>query len=133
MRRGFDPKPFLIALTSAANAGSAATIIGNPQNILIGQSGELDFFAFMAVCGPPALAALVITYGVVLLVWRGRFTALDPRVQHGPADETGLRTLDRSGLVKAVIATGLLLGLFATSLPRTEGVLLVAGALLISR
>ncbi len=133
MRRGLDPKPFLIALTSAANAGSAATIIGNPQNILIGQSGGLDFFAFLAVCGPPALAALVITYGVVLLVWRGRFTAVDPRVQHGPADTAAVRALDRSGLAKALIATVLLLGLFATSLPRTEGVLLVAGGLLISR
>ena len=86
MRRGLDPKPFLIALTSAANAGSAATIIGNPQNILIGQSGGLDFFAFMLVCGPPALAALVISYLVVLVVWRGRFALVDPRVQHGSPD-----------------------------------------------
>ena len=43
LRRGLDPRPFLIALTAAANAGSAATIIGNPQNILIGQFGGLDF------------------------------------------------------------------------------------------
>lgn len=133
LRRGLDPKPFLIALTSAANAGSGATIIGNPQNILIGQSGGLDFFAFMAVCGPPALAALVITYGVVLLVWRGRFAAVDPRVQHGSPDASAARALDRSGLVKALVATVVLLDLFATSLPRTEGVLLVAGGLLISR
>jgi Na+/H+ antiporter NhaD/arsenite permease-like protein len=61
LRRGLDPRPFLIALTAAANAGSAATIIGNPQNILIGQFGGLDFLHFLAVCGPPAAAALVIT------------------------------------------------------------------------
>ena len=42
-RRGLDPKPFVIALASAANAGSAATLIGNPQNILIGQVGGLEF------------------------------------------------------------------------------------------
>ena len=53
--RGLDPRPFLIALAAAANAGSAATIIGNPQNILIGQIGGLDFWRFLAVCGPPAL------------------------------------------------------------------------------
>ena len=110
LRRGLDPKPFLIALTSAANAGSAATIIGNPQNILIGQTGNLDFFAFLAVCGPPALAALVISYLVVLVVWRGRF-ALDRPA--GPAwrrrDRDGA-ALDRAGLIKAVIATVLLLG-----------------------
>jgi Na+/H+ antiporter NhaD/arsenite permease-like protein len=133
MRRGLDPRPFLIALTAAANAGSSATIIGNPQNILIGQSGGLDFFAFLRVCGPPALTALVISYVVVLLVWRGRFALADPRVRHGSPDAATARALDRSGLIKALVATVLLLILFATSLPRTEGVLLVTGGLLISR
>ena len=131
LRRGFDPRPFLIALMSAANAGSAAIVIGNPQNILIGQSGGLDFFAFLAVCGPPALAGLLVTHAVVLAVWRGRFLLRDPRVQHGPPAASP--ALDRPGLVKALAATGALLLLFATPLPRTEGVLLVAGALLISR
>ncbi|HEX6012351.1 MAG TPA: anion transporter [Geminicoccaceae bacterium] len=130
-RRGLDPRPFLIALTSAANAGSAATVIGNPQNILIGQSGGLDFFAFLAVCGPPALVGLLVTYAVVLLAWRGRFELRDPRVQHGPPGAAP--ALDGPGLVKALVATGALLLLFATPLPRTEGVLLVAGGLLISR
>ena len=37
--RGLDPRPFLIALVGASNAGSAATLIGNPQNIYIGQAG----------------------------------------------------------------------------------------------
>ncbi|MDP1908641.1 MAG: SLC13 family permease, partial [Hyphomicrobium sp.] len=52
--RGMDPRPFLMALAGAANAGSAATVIGNPQNILIGQAGGLDFWKFAAVCAPPA-------------------------------------------------------------------------------
>ena len=38
-RRGLDPGPTSSALAAAANAGSAATLIGNPQNILIGQAG----------------------------------------------------------------------------------------------
>src|SRR5262245_44824088 len=33
-RRGLDPVPFLLALACAANVGSAATLIGNPQNML---------------------------------------------------------------------------------------------------
>ena len=40
--RWLDPRPYLIALASAANARSTATVIGNPQNILIGQVGRLD-------------------------------------------------------------------------------------------
>ncbi|HYD30933.1 MAG TPA: SLC13 family permease, partial [Azospirillaceae bacterium] len=49
--RGLDPRPYLIALAGAANAGSAATLIGNPQNILIGQVGGLDFWRFLGACG----------------------------------------------------------------------------------
>jgi Na+/H+ antiporter NhaD/arsenite permease-like protein len=39
IQRGLDARPFVIALAGGANAGSAATIIGNPQNILIGEVG----------------------------------------------------------------------------------------------
>ena len=133
LRRGLDPRPFLIALTASANAGSAATIIGNPQNILIGQFGGLDFVRFLAVCGPPAAAALVVTFTVVLLVWRGRFALHDPRVRHGAGAQAPEAGLDRGGLAKGLMATAALLALFATPLPHAEGVLLVAGALLISR
>ena len=71
-RRGLDPKPFVIALASAANAGSAATLIGNPQNILIGQVGGLEFWPFLAACGPPALVGLLCVQLVVAWLWRGR-------------------------------------------------------------
>src|SRR4051794_22002992 len=53
--RGLDPRPFLIALAGASNAGSAATLIGNPPNILIGEIGNLDFLTFLVACGVPAL------------------------------------------------------------------------------
>jgi Na+/H+ antiporter NhaD/arsenite permease-like protein len=35
-QRGLDAVPFLLGLACAANIGSAATLIGNPQNMLIG-------------------------------------------------------------------------------------------------
>jgi di/tricarboxylate transporter len=43
--RHISPVPFLLALACAANAGSAATLIGNPQNMFIGQSLHLSFAA----------------------------------------------------------------------------------------
>ena len=124
-RRGLDPKPFVIALAAAANAGSAATIIGNPQNILIGQVGGLDFWPFLAACGPPALVGLLCVQLVIAWLWRGRLAAHrhgSSRTGCGPA-----RPLDPKGLRKAVFYTVLLLTLFATPLPHVEGVLLVAG------
>jgi Na+/H+ antiporter NhaD/arsenite permease-like protein len=131
LRRGLDPWPFLIALTSAANAGSAATIIGNPQNILIGQVGDLGFWRFLGACGPPAVLALGVVHAVVAWVWRGRWALPEPRAMHEQADPAGL--LDRRGLLKAVFYTAILLALFVTPLPHVEGVLLVAGGLMLSR
>src|ERR1700756_2450719 len=72
--RGFDPRPFVIALVAATNAGSAATLIGNPQNILIGSLGRLDFWTFLAICAVPALFSLVVIFLVVWLQWHTRIT-----------------------------------------------------------
>ncbi len=132
MARGLDPRPYLIALAGAANAGSAATIIGNPQNILIAQSGQLDFWRFLGVCGVPALAGLALVYAVVRWQWRGRLGRADG-AGPGAGAEAGAVALDRPQLVKAVVATAALLALFTTSLPHETGVLLVAGAMLVSR
>jgi Na+/H+ antiporter NhaD/arsenite permease-like protein len=128
LQRGLDPRPYLIALASAANAGSAATVIGNPQNILIGQVGKLDFWGFVAACGPPALVALLIVFIVVSLVWR---EMLGPR-----ADRDGdieIPPLDRFGVGKAIAAAAVLLALFGTRLPHVSDVLLVTAVLLVSR
>ncbi|MFS2010929.1 SLC13 family permease [Azospirillum sp. CT11-132] len=126
--RKLDPRPYLIALAGAANAGSAATLIGNPQNILIGQVGHLDFWRFLAVCGGPALAAMAIVYGTVWLVWRGRFGM--PQEGGGQVAPVAL---DRWQLGKAVAATLVLLVLFTRDIPQEHSVLLVAGVMMISR
>jgi Na+/H+ antiporter NhaD/arsenite permease-like protein len=127
-RRGLDPRPFVIALAGGANAGSAATIIGNPQNILIGAVGGLDFWHFLVACAPPALAGLACVHLVVWWQWRKRLAG----ARDGGAGQ-GAPDLERPGLLKAIFATLLLLVLFATPLPQVEGVLLVAGYLLVSR
>jgi Na+/H+ antiporter NhaD/arsenite permease-like protein len=127
--RGLDARPYLIALAGAANAGSAATMIGNPQNILIAQLGRLEFWSFAAVCAVPALFALLCVYLVVWRVWRTTLTAPVAAVTTG----TTVPLPDRWQLGKALLATFILLALFATPLAHTSGVLLVAGALLISR
>lgn len=126
--RKLDPRPYLIALAGAANAGSAATLIGNPQNILIGQVGHLDFWRFLTVCGGPALAAMAIVYGTVWIVWRGRFGM----PQEGGAPVAPV-ALDGWQLGKAVAATLVLLVLFTRDIPQEHAVLLVAGVMMISR
>jgi Na+/H+ antiporter NhaD/arsenite permease-like protein len=128
-RRGLDPRPFLAGLAGASNAGSAATVIGNPQNILIGQVGGLDFWTFLAACGVPALLALAITYAAVALVWRRELAAPAARGDSLPE----LPPLDRWQLLKASLGTAALILLFATPLPREIGALVIAALLLLSR
>ena len=126
-RRGLDPRPFLIGLAGACNAGSAMTVIGNPQNILIGQVGHLDFWRYIAACAPAGLIALAIVFAVVALAWR-RVLAATPAVAHETAP-----ALDRWQAAKGVAALLALVILFATPLPRDVGALVIAAALLASR
>lgn len=128
LARGLDPRPYLIALAGAANAGSAGTLIGNPQNILIGQVGGLDFWRFMAACGVPALLGLACVFATVALVWRGRL-ALPGKAPGLPSSAAP----DRRQTGKALAATAVLLVLFATPLPAESGVLVIAAALMLSR
>src|SRR5215217_3276734 len=50
-----SPVPYLIAEILASNIGGAATLIGDPPNIIIGSASGLDFGAFLANMGPPVL------------------------------------------------------------------------------
>ncbi len=126
-RRDLDARPFLAGLAGAANAGSAATVIGNPQNILIGQFGRLGFWHFLAVCGPPALVALLLTYGAVLIAWW-------PTLRQTPAKGVlPAITLDRWQMGKSLVAMALLITLFSLPVARDTAALAIAAALLISR
>ena len=58
LRARLHPPPYLIGLACASNIGSAATLIGNPQNMLIGQMARLAFAPFLVWCAVPVLVSL---------------------------------------------------------------------------
>lgn len=130
--RGLDPRPLVIALAAATNAGSAATLIGNPQNILIGALGRLDFWVFLAICAVPAMFTLIVVFLVVWLQWRKRIsqTVLAATLDAPPIT---IHPLDRNQTIKGAVAVLVLLVLFATPLPREIGALIIAALLLASR
>ena len=128
--RGLDPRPFLLALALSCNAGSSASLIGNPQNILIGQAGDLDFWSYSWIAGPPALAALLITYGVIWRQWRKRWGTAKSLLQEETPVE---RIYGAHSYLKPLLASLVLLGLFSSDMPREISALLIAALVMISR
>lgn len=126
--RGLDPRPYLLGLAGGSNAGSAATIIGNPQNILIGEVGGLNFWHFVAVCGPAAAIALVIVFLSVRIVWRNELAAT-----LAAPGEPEIPAADRWQIGKGLLCVVVLIALFATPVPRAVAALGLAALLLISR
>jgi Na+/H+ antiporter NhaD/arsenite permease-like protein len=131
-RRRLDPMPFLLALACSANVGSAATLIGNPQNMLIGQMLDLRFGRYLLEAIVPVLGSLGATW--MLIVWqtRGRWM-LDGRAPAPPAPATA-PALDRWQTAKGLAVVGALVAVFVfTSWPREVASLIGAGLLLTSR
>ncbi|WP_421693784.1 SLC13 family permease [Aestuariivirga sp.] len=119
-----DPRPYLVGLAGAANAGSALTLIGNPQNILIGQAGNLEFWRYTLIALLPTLLSLGIIYAVVAVTWP---------IRAGAQVEAAAAHIDRFQLAKALLAIVALIAMFFTPLPREVSALTVAGFLLLSR
>lgn len=67
---GRNPLPFLLALATASNIGSTATITGNPQNILIGSVSHIAYRDFLLHLGPIALIGLFLDWAVIALLCR---------------------------------------------------------------
>src|SRR5260370_403356 len=70
LARRLNPVPFLLALACSANVGSALTLIGNPQNMLIGEKVRLSFSGYLLEAAIPLVFGLAV--GLALITWRSR-------------------------------------------------------------
>src|SRR6185295_18029323 len=69
-RLRLPPVPYLIALATAANVGSVATLTGNPQNMLVGSFSGISYRAFLLREAPVAVIGLGLVFLVIWLVYR---------------------------------------------------------------
>ena len=127
-RQQLDPRPFLMALACAANVGSAATLIGNPQNILVGQTLHLSFARYLLEGGVPAGLGLFVVWWVVRRrssgSWRLATSLTVSETVH----------LDPGETIKGVVVLVGLVGCFLLApWPRELPALAAAGILLVSR
>jgi Na+/H+ antiporter NhaD/arsenite permease-like protein len=67
---GLSPVPLLMAEALLSNIGGAATLVGDPPNVLIGSAAELSFVSFLTHLGPIVLVAWLTAILVLRLVFR---------------------------------------------------------------
>jgi Na+/H+ antiporter NhaD/arsenite permease-like protein len=90
--------PFLLALATAANTGSVATLVGNPQNMLCAMLGQLSYLDHLLLVGPIAIICLGINHGLLWCFFRKR---LDQRRLAAPATRSSTNRM--AGVTLAVI------------------------------
>jgi Na+/H+ antiporter NhaD/arsenite permease-like protein len=105
---GRNPVPFLLALATASNIGSTATITGNPQNILIGSVSHLGYRDFFLHLGPVALIGLFVDWAVIAFLCRRQLAEQTPpqEIPNGERAASGLAipVLITVGIIAAFLA-----------------------------
>ncbi|HUZ72499.1 MAG TPA: anion transporter [Stellaceae bacterium] len=120
-----NPLPYLLAVAMASNIGSAATITGNPQNIMIGSVSRIPYVTFAAALAPVAALGLGVAVAILVVSFprefltRARLMPIRLRVR-----------VNRVLLVKSLIAAAAMVVLFFVGQPPAK-VAIVAGALLL--
>jgi Na+/H+ antiporter NhaD/arsenite permease-like protein len=130
LSRGLNPVPFLLGFCFAANAGSAGTIIGSPQNMIAAQGLGISFNGFLRIAAAPALLSLPIVWGIVALFYRRRWHA---PAAAAPASPPAAPTDHWETAKAAVVTLGVVLAFVLTDWPKELVALGAAAILLVNR
>ena len=124
LRRQINPVPFLIALAISSNIGAAATLIGNPQNMMIGQIAHLDFGRYILWTCVPVIFAMAAAYGIIWMLSRGKLQPAPPA-----PNESSQQTypFNRAHTIKGLVILAVVIGLFFSPLPKEIIALAAAG------
>jgi Na+/H+ antiporter NhaD/arsenite permease-like protein len=126
-RMKLAPLPYLLAVATASNIGSVATITGNPQNMLIGSFSGIRYRDFLWHLGPVAIIGLGIDWVVLRRLYSGELGAAVA------TEPIPLPALDLSRLTKPVVVAGLVVVGFFSGVPPAMIAALGAATLLITR
>jgi Na+/H+ antiporter NhaD/arsenite permease-like protein len=120
-RLNTPPVPFLMAEVMASNIGGAATLIGDPPNIIIGSRAGLGFNDFLVNMAPIVAVEMILFVAILPWLFRGSFSVSPESV----ADVLSLNEReainDRRLLIKcAVVLTLVFAGFLTHSLTHVE-------------
>ena len=109
-----NPVPMLMAEVFASNVGGAATLVGDPPNIIIGARKALSFNAFLVNMAPIVVIVMLVLLAVAPLMFRGFSAVSAERVAEVMSLQEGevirdRRLLIRCGVVMVVVFGGFIL------------------------
>lgn len=112
MVRGKLPlAPYLLALAMSANLGSTATLVGNPQNMIIGKLSGIPFLRFSASLLPAAVLGVAVQYFVLRFGFRHVLAHAQIQRPETPPRPLDRRLLTLAFIVLGLVFTGFLVGL----------------------
>ena len=124
LRKRLNPVPFLVGLALASNFGAAATLVGNAQDMMIGQVAHLSFGGYMLWSIVPVLFALGCCYGIVWMMSQKKIQSTAP-VPKDPNQEE--QPLNWAHTIKGLVLLVVVIGLFFSPLPKEVIALAAAG------
>ena len=107
-RAGAKPLPYLFACAFIANAASFVLPISNPANLVVFGEHMPPLLAWLGRFGLPSIAAIVVTWGLLVLVFRADLAG-------AVEDESHVPRLSGTGRLAAVGIVGVVLAMLAAS------------------
>lgn len=123
-----NPIPYLIGLVTAANIGSSATIIGNPQNMIIGVSSGIPFTKYALYQTPPSLIGLIVVWIVITIIYKKEFD----KIRFEKVDLPEIKPY-KPLLIKSLVSSALMIIAFFMGVSVTLAAFGAASLLLITR
>lgn len=126
--------PFLILEALASNIGGAATLVGDPPNVIIASQTGLSFNQFLVNMGPPILVMMVIGLPLAAVVYRKRMAVDEANKERIMRARPNLAILDKPNLIKSLIVFAIILVAFFVSHAAgiEPGIIALAGALVMA-
>ncbi|BBZ15298.1 putative transporter (plasmid) [Mycobacterium branderi] len=111
-RLAINAAPFLMSEVFASNIGGAATLVGDPPNIIIASRAGLTFNDFLVHVAPIVVIVLIVFVALLPLLFRGSFTVDAKRVAGVMSLDEREAIRDRGLLVKCAVVLALVFAAF---------------------
>ena len=108
-RLSIAPQPYLIAEVLASNIGGAATLIGDPPNIIIGSRAGLTFNDFLVHMAPAVVVIFVLFVVLTRMLFRNDLRAHDVNLQQVMALQERRAITDTRLLIRALAVLALVI------------------------